>query len=72
MTTLDKGASPPDGAMAAKNDDGNTGYAGPRPPTGQHHYRFRVYALANALGKLATRAEFRCGTPGAKARSSGR
>jgi Raf kinase inhibitor-like YbhB/YbcL family protein len=63
-TSLDKGASLPDGAMAAKNDKGNTGYAGPCPPTGQHHYHFRVYALDKTLGKITTRAGFQSAIKG--------
>ena len=63
-SALDKGASPPDGAMAAKNDKGKTGYAGPCPPTGQHHFHFRVYALDKTLGKITTRAEFQSAIKG--------
>jgi len=63
-SSLDKGASPPAGAMAAKNDKGNTGYAGPCPPTGQHHYHFRVYALDKTLGKITTRAELQSAIKG--------
>ncbi len=58
ITSIDKGASLPTGAMAAKNDKGNAGYAGPCPPTGRHHYHFRVYALDKTLGKVTSRSEF--------------
>jgi len=57
-TSLDKGASLPDGAMAVKNDKGDAGYAPPCPPTGRHHYHFRVFALDKTLGKITTRSEF--------------
>lgn len=56
-TSLDKAAAPPAGAMVAKNDKGGSGYAGPCPPTGRHHYHFRVYALDKTLGKAMTRSE---------------
>jgi Raf kinase inhibitor-like YbhB/YbcL family protein len=47
----------PEGAVAAKNDKGTTGYAGPCPPAGVHHYQFRIYALDIALPAAMTRAE---------------
>ena len=31
-------------------DFGRRGYAGPKPPSGQHHYHFKLYALDTALG----------------------
>jgi Raf kinase inhibitor-like YbhB/YbcL family protein len=35
-----------EGAVEGKNDFGETGYGGPRPPLGKvHRYRFSVYAL---------------------------
>lgn len=37
--------SPPQG----RNDFGRVGYGGPCPPSGTHHYRFTLYALAAPL-----------------------
>ena len=51
------GAALPDGAMAAKNDKGNMGYAGPCPPSGRHRYRFMVFALDTSVPRPANRAE---------------
>ena len=34
-----------DGAQEGSNDSGGIGYTGPRPPTGEHRYFFRLYAL---------------------------
>ena len=36
---------PPAGSMLGKNDGGSTAYYGPRPPSGVHHYYFRLYAV---------------------------
>ena len=36
----------PRGATQAKNSGGGTSYYPPCPPSGVHHYRFTVYALA--------------------------
>lgn len=33
------------GAVSGTNSSGKTGYMGPCPPSGTHHYQFRVYAL---------------------------
>jgi Raf kinase inhibitor-like YbhB/YbcL family protein len=40
-------ASPP---QQGTNDFRNVGYGGPCPPSGTHHYRFTLYALAAPLG----------------------
>lgn len=57
-TTTSITGSLPRGAIAAKNDKGATGYAAPCPPSGLHHYHFRVYALDVSLPEAMTRAEF--------------
>ncbi len=44
-TSLDK--APPDAR-----------YTGPCPPSGRHHYRFRVYALDTTIARPANRAAF--------------
>jgi Raf kinase inhibitor-like YbhB/YbcL family protein len=42
----------PGGAVAGRNDFGELGWSGPRPPAGDpaHRYFFRLYALDRALG----------------------
>lgn len=35
----------PKEAVSGQNDTGGLGYTGPCPPSGVHHYRFRLYAL---------------------------
>lgn len=37
------------GGVQATNGAGKTGYIGPCPPTGVHHYHFMVYALDTRL-----------------------
>lgn len=49
--TLAEGGVLP-GVKQAKNSGGKTGYYGPCPPSGTHHYRFTVYALSEATGLL--------------------
>lgn len=46
------------GAYQGLNDFGTTGYGGPSPPTGEHRYYFRLYALDRllSLGPAASRA----------------
>jgi len=50
---LDKGlpASPQlaEGTFQGKNDFGRNGYGGPCPPSGTHHYVFKLYALDTKL-----------------------
>ena len=48
---LAKGIDPSAGEpQQGKNDFGKVGYGGPCPPSGTHHYRFTLYALAAPLG----------------------
>lgn len=49
-THLDEGAGAARAALAqGTNDFGRVGYGGPCPPSGTHHYRFTLYALAEPL-----------------------
>lgn len=41
--------SVPIGAIQGLNDGGQTGYTGPCPPSGTHHYIFDFYALDTTL-----------------------
>ncbi len=58
LTALPQGMPPnvrladPPGALQGRNDNDAAGYYGPHPPSGVHHYRFRVFAL-NAPLSLA-------------------
>jgi Raf kinase inhibitor-like YbhB/YbcL family protein len=48
---LPEGVDPrADSPQQGKNDFGKVGYGGPCPPSGTHHYRFRLYVLAAPLG----------------------
>jgi Raf kinase inhibitor-like YbhB/YbcL family protein len=40
----------PASAVQAKNSAGRASYFGPCPPSGRHHYRFTIYALAQRTG----------------------
>jgi Raf kinase inhibitor-like YbhB/YbcL family protein len=55
-TSLAAGASAGD---AGKTDFGTASYGGPCPPSGRHHYHFKVYALdaAPLAGANATKAD---------------
>lgn len=52
MTSLAEGRVPA-GAAQGANDAGGTGYFGPRPPSGIHHYHFKIFALDGTLGLAA-------------------
>ncbi|TVQ38609.1 MAG: YbhB/YbcL family Raf kinase inhibitor-like protein [Spirochaetaceae bacterium] len=41
---------PTPGGCQGRNDFGRLGYGGPCPPSGQHRYYFRLYALDSELG----------------------
>lgn len=56
-TTGITGGDLPQGAVAQLNDAGKGGYAPPCPPSGMHHYHFRVYALDMTLPMTMTRAD---------------
>ncbi len=60
QTSLDLAKPLPAGAMFGKNDAGKTGYYPPCPPSGVHHYHFRVYALDRRApdGQGLTRTSF--------------
>jgi hypothetical protein len=57
-STVGPGTTPPEGAALAKNDKGEMGYTGPCPPSGTHHYHFRVFALDTTIAPPANRAAF--------------
>lgn len=44
----------PDGTRQGKNSWGKVGYGGPCPPSGEHRYFFRVFALDGLLELPAT------------------
>jgi Raf kinase inhibitor-like YbhB/YbcL family protein len=45
---------PNDTPLQGRNDFGRTGYGGPCPPSGTHHYRFTLWALSARLSLSAT------------------
>ncbi|HEU4674050.1 MAG TPA: YbhB/YbcL family Raf kinase inhibitor-like protein [Candidatus Limnocylindrales bacterium] len=48
---LAEGASGTDAVpVEGRNSFGRTGWGGPCPPSGTHHYRFRLYAVSRPLG----------------------
>ena len=46
---LPRDAELPDGTRQGRTDFGRTGYGGPCPPSGMHHYHFTLYALDVSL-----------------------
>lgn len=56
-TALAAGAVPP--GVSGKNSGGNIGYTSPCPPSGEHRYYFRLYALDTdlVLPSNATKAD---------------
>ena len=57
-TALGISASLPEAAVEQKNSSGDVGYKGPCPPSGTHHYDFRVYALDIGMPRTISRDEF--------------
>lgn len=49
----------PDGNIEGMTDFGKPGYGGPCPPSGTHHYHFKLYALDTSLvlGRSATKED---------------
>ena len=52
--SLREGMHPNDTPLQGRNDFGRTGYGGPCPPSGLHHYRFTLWALSARLRFDAT------------------
>lgn len=50
VTSLPAGGALPAGAVEGTNDFGKLGWGGPCPPSGTHHYHFKVYALDAGIG----------------------
>ena len=62
-TTIEEGSKP---GTEGKNGSGEDGYKVPCPPTGKHHYHFKIYALDTKL-KLdgtATKAQLQAAIKG--------
>lgn len=53
-TTEIKEDTPPQGATEGYTDFGKPGWGGPCPPSGVHHYQFKLYALDAVLDLPAT------------------
>ena len=49
ITQLEEGAQTPEGAISGTNSWNVTGYKGPCPPSGTHHYVFTLYVLDTLL-----------------------
>jgi hypothetical protein len=47
---LEEGGALPHAANVGESDAGTASYYGPCPSHGNHHYRFRVYALDTVIG----------------------
>ena len=61
---LPRGVAPSaDPPQQGRNDFRRTGYGGPCPPSGNHHYRFTLYALAAPLGLAGHPTALPCGPP---------
>jgi Raf kinase inhibitor-like YbhB/YbcL family protein len=54
---LRAGVHPDADPLQGRNDFGHTGYGGPCPPSGVHHYRFTLYALSAVLAFGVTPTE---------------
>ncbi|MBL9102300.1 MAG: YbhB/YbcL family Raf kinase inhibitor-like protein [Myxococcales bacterium] len=56
----------PRGASEGMNDRGTVGYVGPCPPSGRHHYHFKIYALDTFINGLdsPTRDQIEAGMQG--------
>ena len=52
--TLPEGIGAADRPPQGRNDFGRTGWGGPCPPGGTHHYRFTLLALSGKLGLAGT------------------
>jgi Raf kinase inhibitor-like YbhB/YbcL family protein len=52
--SLPEGLRSTDGPPQGRNDFGKTGYGGPCPPGGLHHYRFTLWALSARLNLSGT------------------
>jgi len=57
-TTVISEGTEPEG-ISGKNSAGGLTYRGPCPPSGTHHYRFKLYSLDNTvtLGEGATKSQ---------------
>lgn len=58
QTSLRAGAALPPGAVSSRNGKGFAGYTGPCPPSGEHRYRFHVYALDTKIQPPQKRTGF--------------
>jgi Raf kinase inhibitor-like YbhB/YbcL family protein len=51
LRKLGEGGALPRDSNVAESDAGTASYYGPCPVSGQHHYRFHVYALDTTIGR---------------------